>query len=103
MVAYGENRHPLGDTRYYCSYVAQRDAKQYVHDHEDIMAKYGPVLKMSGDIPQAIADEMGDHFYIADFNDFKDVKAFAKYCLEEKVKTNDIVLDEKEDVAAKSD
>lgn len=93
MVAYGENRHSLGDTRYYCSYVAQRNNKEYLHTNEDIKKKYGPILKMSGEIPYAISDEMGNNFYICNFNTFEEVKAFAKYALEEKNHTSDIVID----------
>lgn len=94
MVAYGENRHSLGDTRFYCSYTAQRDSKKYVHSHEEILSKY-PNIKMYGDIPYAISDEMGDHFYICNFNDFEDVKKFAKFCLEEKDETEeDISFDQ---------
>ena len=93
MIAYGENRHSLGDSRFYCAYVAQRNNRKYIHNDNEIMTKYGSIIKMYGDIPFAIADEMGDRYYIAIFNEFDEMKGFAKYCLDEDNYDGDIKID----------
>ncbi len=100
MVTYGENRHPLGDTRYYCDYIGRRNSRKYKHTLEEIEKKYGPVLKMKGEIPFALTDDMGDLFYMANFKTFDDVQEFAKFCLEEEKDTgNDIDLNQGAPVA----
>ena len=95
MVAYGENRHPLGDTRFYCNYIGRRKSRSYKHTLEEIEEKYDNVIKMKGEIPVALSDDMGDIFYMANFKTFEDVQEFAKFCLEEKESSgNDIDLDQ---------
>ncbi len=95
MVAYGENRHPLGDTRFYCNYIGRRNSRSYKHTYEEIEEKYNNVIKMKGEIPLALSDDMGDIFYMANFKTFEDVQEFAKFCLEEKESSgNDIDLDQ---------
>lgn len=100
MVAYGENRHPLGDTRYYCNYIGRRNNREYLHSIEEIEEKYEDVIKMNGEIPFALSDDMGDIFYMANFNTFEEVKEFAQYCLTEKEKDDhDINLNQDEPIA----
>lgn len=93
MIAFNENRHFKNNTRQYCCYIAQRNNRQYVHNHNDVMNKYGAIMKMVGDIPPSIADELGDNYYMANFDNFESMKDFAKYCLEEQNYEGDIKID----------
>lgn len=103
MVAYGENRHSLGDKRYYCNYIGRRNTRTYLHSEEEIDEKYEDIIKMKGEIPYALRDDMGDIFYIANFNTFDEMKDFAKFCLTEAHSHNDdIDLEQNAPVEVKS-
>ncbi|MCR4697734.1 MAG: ATP-grasp domain-containing protein [Bacilli bacterium] len=102
MVAYGENRHPLGDTRYYCNYIGRRNNRNYKHATVEIEEKYHDVIKMQGEIPFALSDDMGDYFYMANFNTFEEGRDFARFGLEEETSDgHDIDLNQEAPVAVK--
>ncbi len=44
--------------------------------HEEIMAKYGPQLKMMGRIPDVLADAMGNQMYVGTFRTKKEMDEF---------------------------
>lgn len=67
MIAYDESAKLLGN-RHFCAFVGRRDGKQYVMDHDAIMAKYGPCMKMQGRMPDALSGAMGNIMYIANLD-----------------------------------
>lgn len=64
MIAFNKSTKPLGN-RHYCAYAGRRDGKSFALDHNAIMEKYGSRIKMSGRMPDALADCMGNQMYIA--------------------------------------
>lgn len=84
MVAY-DTRGPLAEPkRQYCVYAANREEYAYLHSREDILKKYGSVMKMEGIIPKVLQGDMGAQYYMACFDKWKDVLDFVKYVLERK-------------------
>ncbi len=95
MIAFDKNIHfSSNNPRQYCCYVAQRKNRSYVHNDNDILSKYGNIMKMVGDIPASIADELGDRYYMANFDDFNSMKEFASYCLQEDNYIGDIKIED---------
>lgn len=66
MVAYDRSTlSPQGREHFYCCYCGRRDGKNFVMDHDAIMAKYGSRIKMVQRIPKALSGAMADMMYLA--------------------------------------
>ena len=68
MIAFGKNSMPTDRPRHYCAFVGRRDGKNFIMDHNAIMAKYGANMKMQGRIPEALSGAMANEMYIANFD-----------------------------------
>ncbi|MBR6650051.1 MAG: ATP-grasp domain-containing protein [Clostridia bacterium] len=77
MIAYGSTLMPQGQ-HYYCAYAGRRDGKNFVLDHNALMAKYGANMKMVERIPDALAGAMGNQMYVATFSTKEEMDAFYK-------------------------
>ena len=75
MVAFDRTDLPEKD-HFFCAYVGRRDGKDFVSSHEDIMAKYGSQIKMTGRIPKVLAGAMGDQMYVAAFSAREEMDQF---------------------------
>ena len=66
MVAYDRSTlSPQGREHFYCCYCGRRDGKNFVMDHDAIMAKYASRIKMVQRIPKALSGAMADMMYLA--------------------------------------
>ncbi len=64
MVCYDEVRNVnLNGEKHFCVYAGRRDGKVYKHSHEEILARYGSVMKMCDRIPEALTLDMGNQMY----------------------------------------
>lgn len=64
MVCYDEVRNvKLDGEKHFCVYAGRRDGKTYRHSHEEILQKYGKVMKMCERIPEALTLDMGNQMY----------------------------------------
>ena len=77
MIAFDRSTVPVGDHAY-CAFAGRRDGKDFVLDHEAIMAKYGSRMKMVERIPDALSGAMGNQMYVAAFPTKEEMDAF--YC-----------------------
>ena len=68
MIAFGKNSVPMDRPRHYCAFVGRRDGKNFVMDHNAVMAKYGSNMKMQGRIPDALSGAMANQMYVANFD-----------------------------------
>jgi len=66
MIAFDRSATPVGEHAY-CAFAGRRDGKNFILDHDEIMAKYGRHLKMVERIPDALSDAMGNQMYVATF------------------------------------
>ena len=46
-----------------CVYYARRDFRNYLHSHEQVLARYGSVMAMCRRMPQALSGAMGNQMY----------------------------------------
>ena len=68
MIAFGKDSVPMDRPRHYCAFVGRRDGKNFVMDHNAVMAKYGYNMKMQGRIPEALSGAMANEMYVANFD-----------------------------------
>ena len=65
MVAFGHtDLRQEGREHFYCCYCGRRDGKDFIMDHDMIMAKYGNRIKMVQRIPKALSGAMADMMYL---------------------------------------
>ena len=81
MVVYDGLRHTYDGPRTFCAYFGRRDGKRYQHTHSEIIAQYGPQLRMAGRMPDALSDAMGNQVYIACFPTKRELNACADFIL----------------------
>ena len=53
-----------GAEHFFCCYCGRRDGKNFVMDHNAIMAKYGDRIKMAQRVPKALSGAMADMMYM---------------------------------------
>lgn len=75
MVAFDYNTKPEGQ-HHFCAFVGRRDGKNFVLDHNAIMAKYGPSMKMWGRIPEALSGAMANQMYVANFDTEEEMQTY---------------------------
>ena len=81
MIAYDNTLMPVGEHAF-CAYAGRRDGKNFVMNHDDIMAKYGHCMKMVGRIPDALSGAMANQMYMATFPTREEMNDFYKNVLE---------------------
>ncbi|MGN0134470.1 MAG: acetyl-CoA carboxylase biotin carboxylase subunit family protein, partial [Anaerotignum sp.] len=54
MIAFDKSTKPEGEHNY-CAYIGRRDGKDYMMDHNAVMAKYGANIKMAEPLPDALS------------------------------------------------
>ena len=75
MIAFDSSQMPVGEHQY-CAFAGRRDGKNFVLDHDALMAKYGHCMKMVDRIPDALSGAMGNQMYVATFNTKEEMDAF---------------------------
>ena len=75
MIAYGSSLAPVGEHNF-CAFVGRRDGKNFIMNHDEMMAKYGHCMKMVDRIPEALSGAMGNQMYVANFATKEEMDAF---------------------------
>ncbi len=75
MIAYGSSMAPVGDHNF-CAFAGRRDGKNFILNHDELMAKYGHCMKMVDRIPEALSGAMGNQMYVANFATKEEMDAF---------------------------
>ena len=65
MVVYDKRLLPESGDDHFCAYYGRRDAASYPHSDEDVLARYGQRMAMTGRIPEAIAPDLGERMFMA--------------------------------------
>ena len=84
MVAFDERHLPKSDDKYYCVYAGRKDGHDYVHTHEEIMAKYGTAMVMQEEMPPVNWPQMGRVMYTVKLKTLKEVNEFISFVHDEK-------------------
>jgi len=66
MICFDSSLSPVGEHNF-CAFAGRRDGKDFVLDHDALMAKYGHCMKMVDRIPDALSGAMGNQMYVANF------------------------------------
>jgi hypothetical protein len=82
MVAFDHSTIPMDRPHHFCAFCGRRDGKHFVMDHDAICNKYGPNLKMSGRIPEALSGAMANQMYLANFETEEEMQRFYDDLLE---------------------
>ena len=77
MICFDSSLYPVGEHNF-CAFAGRRDGKDFVLDHDALMAKYGHCMKMVDRIPDALSGAMGNQMYVANFPTKEDMDAFYK-------------------------
>ena len=75
MICYDSSLMPQDDHAF-CAFVGRRDGKNFVHNHDAIMAKYANNMKMVERIPEALSGAMADQMYVARFSTKEEMDEF---------------------------
>ena len=75
MIAFDRSTMPVGEHAF-CAFAGRRDGKNFVMNHDDIMAKYGHQMKMVERIPDVLSGAMGNQMYVATFPTREEMDAF---------------------------
>ena len=83
MIAFDHSTIPVYKANHFCAFCGRRDGKNFVMDHNAIMAKYGYCMKMQGRIPEALSGAMANDMYVANFDTEEAMWKFYKDLLAE--------------------
>ena len=75
MIAYDSTLKTCGEHAF-CAYAGRRDGKNFVLNHEQLIAKYAANMRMVTRIPDALAGAMGNQMYVATFPTKEAMDAF---------------------------
>ncbi len=75
MIAFDRSTLPVGEHQF-CAYAGRRDGKDFVKSNEEVLETYKDHMRMSGRIPDVLADAMGNQFYMATFETEDEMNAF---------------------------
>ena len=78
MVAFGERKMGEGE-QYYCAFASRRDIYQYVHSHDEILARYGNQMVMCERMPELFKAAMGQQMYTAKLKTLDEVNNFVAF------------------------
>lgn len=80
MIAFDKSDMEQGKHAF-CGFAGLRDSKTHKMTHEEIMAKYGDNMKLTGRVPEALSGAMGNQMYIANFQTEDELWDFYKNVL----------------------
>ena len=83
MVCFDERRLPESDDQGFCVYASRRDIYTYAHSDEEVRAKYGDAIRMSGRMADALSDDLGNSFYMGRFSTEEELHAFVDFVQEQ--------------------
>ena len=70
---------PTYPLKYYCATASRRDNVEYFYTDDDVKRTYANELVGAGRYPDVLSGVMGNRFFMAKFNNIKDVMVFNEY------------------------
>ena len=67
MIAFDSSTMDMSRPHHYAGFCGRRDGKNFVMDHDAIMAKYGHCMKIAERVPEALSGAMANMMYLATF------------------------------------
>ncbi len=84
MVAFGESQTQLG-VQLYCAFASRRDIYQYLHSHEEVLARYGDRMVMCERMPELFSAAMGQQMYTVRLQTMEEVNDFVSFVHDKKL------------------
>ena len=75
MIAFDHSTKPVGKHSF-CGFAGRRDGKNFVMNHDDIMAAYGPHIRMADRVSEVLSGAMGNQMYLATFDTQEELDKF---------------------------
>ena len=72
----------LNKEKFYAIYVAKRDRLNYKNSYEVILEKYKNNITMHGRMANALADALGNEYFMAKFSTLEEINSFKSFVLE---------------------
>ena len=82
MITTNSRSLPDSGQRCYCAFSSRRDAHNYVHSHEEILARYGENIVMCERMPEIMVPSMGNQMYTAKLVDKAALDEFIQFVQE---------------------
>ena len=82
MVVYDKTYVDLTQQKYYAVYASQRYGKPYVHNFDDIRARYAGKIVLDEEIPEALSGAMGNHMWTAKLDTDEEKDEFIRFVQE---------------------
>ena len=79
MVTADKLLQPDSGRHQWCVYASRRDVHNYVHTHDEIMAKYGDRMLMCERMPEMMVPQMGNQMYTISAATYDDVLQFIDF------------------------
>ena len=79
MVVNGVWKDDRPRQNYYCAYASRKDGKRYAHTHEEILDRYGAVMKMCEEMPEMMHETMGRQMYPVRVDTKEEVDEFIRF------------------------
>ena len=73
---------PESGDDHWCVYYGRRDAHRYAHGQDEVLARYGGQMAMTGRIPAAIAPDLGDRMFMAHIRSEEELQEYLRYLSE---------------------
>ena len=67
MIAFDQSTMDMSRPHHFAGFCGRRDGKNFVMDHDAIMAKYGHCMKIAERVPDALSGAMANMMYLATF------------------------------------
>lgn len=74
----------MNKEKFYAVYVSKRDRLKYKNTYETILEKYKNNITMHGRMANALADALGNEYYMAKFSTLEEINSFKSFVLEKK-------------------
>lgn len=82
MVTSDARKLPDSGQHFFCVYASRRDCHEYVHTHEEILARYGENIVMCERMPEMMVPQMGNQMYTAKVANQQETDDFIKFVQE---------------------
>ena len=84
MVTADKRLLPDSGDHQFCVYTGRRDCHDYVHTHDEVMARYADNIVMHEAMPPMMQPQMGNYMYTARLRTEEDAKAFIRFVQEQR-------------------
>ena len=76
MIAFDQSTMDMSRPHHFAGFCGRRDGKNFVMDHDAIMAKYGHCMKIAERVPEALSGAMANMMYLCNFETYEQMQTY---------------------------